>query len=54
MGTMERQAWLQSLKEPLDPKSTLAYLHVFKKVVSFERPRWEWMPNDPGKKNTEK
>src|SRR5262249_37830810 len=41
MGTMERQAWLQWGKEPLDPKATIANLHVFKKVVSFERPRWE-------------
>jgi hypothetical protein len=46
IGTVERSFWLRTLKEPVEPKTTLANLHVFKKVVTFERPRWEWVPPD--------
>src|SRR5579863_363777 len=31
MGTVERTFWLRTLKEPVEPKTTLANLHVFKK-----------------------
>jgi len=44
MGTVDRSVWLRTLKEQVDPKTTLAQLHVFKGVVTFERPRWGWVP----------
>ena len=53
MGTVERSFWLRTLKEPVEPKTTFANLHVFKKVVSFElqRPHWA-LPNSDREQET--
>jgi thiol-disulfide isomerase/thioredoxin len=41
MGTVDRQTWLKSQKEPMPSAHILERLHIFKKVVTFEARPWQ-------------
>ena len=46
VGTVERQGWRESIKQPGNYDVIFDNLHDFKKVVVFEPAHWGWGPDE--------
>jgi len=46
IGTVERRAWRQSMKNPLSPRDMLEHLYDFEEVLTLEMRQAGWYPAD--------